>query len=289
MRLSKLFLALSSVFLIGIAPAFADDDANYEYPVTPPATPFRVVTDDHRETMRVYGEVMPFVGGKVETWLSFTAKGLYKVGLTLSPETLLLQNLPATGHHGAHIQFPRVPGSPFEHAYFIFHSHGHPPEDIYNLAHFDFHLALIPSDDIQAIRFEDPKGQILPPPGFMPSKAVAQRLPGGGYLNVPGEGVHWYYKDAPEWNGGPFSETFLWGSFNGKVDFLEPMVSYQAMISTAKFEKKIELPKCVAKSAFYPSVYGWEQKYDQAGKMYIESYMKDFVFKAATKPASACR
>lgn len=282
-------LPLALNLLMGtFSTAFAGDDADYEYPAEPPATPYQILTDNGKPVLRLFGERMSLAGGKVETWLNISPSGLQKVGLTLSPEVLDQNQLPTAGsHHGSHMRFPQVPGSPFIHAFFAWNPNGHPPVTIYNVPHYDFHLAFVEPDDLMAITAGDPRGQILPAAKFMPTTAVPQRFPDGSYVNVPGQGVHWYYEDASEWNGGAYTETFLWGSFNGKNIFMEPMFTYNAMVYTPRYERQIQLPACVHKTAFYPTIYGWEHKRDSAGRTYIEMYMRQFVLKRAR--SSECR
>jgi hypothetical protein len=59
----------------------------------------------------------------------------------------------------------------------------------------------------------------LPPAGYMPDTYFP--TPGG----VPGMGKHWLDMNAPELRGIPFTKTFIYGSYDGKVIFYEPMIT----------------------------------------------------------------
>ena len=74
----------------------------------------------------------------------------------------------------------------------------------------------------------------LGPDGDRPADTVAgaKPLPAGEmpatYINtglVPTMGAHWIDVTAPELNGQPFTETFIFGSFDGKMTFYEPMIT----------------------------------------------------------------
>jgi hypothetical protein len=72
----------------------------------------------------------------------------------------------------------------------------------------------------------------FPAPGYIPYQVIANPpfyfpylpIPGG----VPGMGKHWVNLTSPEMapvNPATFTHTFIYGSFNGKVTFYEPMIT----------------------------------------------------------------
>ena len=280
----KTLTLLSLLATSSIASEFTEGN----YPITDPEVYGEMVLDDGMHTLRVYGEVMHIGGGEVSTWISMAAGGYYKIGMSFSPEILDMDNLPTEAtHHDAHLDFPRLAGMPFKHSYFSWNPAGHAPTGTYDIAHFDIHLAFVEKDELASIQFADPEGQILPPPEYMPPTSVAQTFPDGSYINVPGQGVHWYYEDTPEYNGGVFTETMLWGSYNGKLTFVEPMITFDTIMTNETFVKEIDMPLCVEKTGFYPKTYGWDHKVNEEGETYIEVYMKDFVM--MFKNAPGCR
>ncbi|GEK08838.1 hypothetical protein HUZ36_07035 [Pseudoalteromonas sp. McH1-7] len=280
--------SLALIGLISTSASAATQLVENKYPVTNPEVFGKQVFDDGMHTLRVYGEVMHLGGGTVNTWISLAAGGYYKIGMTFSPEILDINNLPTEAtHHDAYLDFPRLAGSPFKHSYFSWNPAGHAPTNIYDIAHFDIHLSFFEKEELAAIQFADPEGQILPPAEYMPPTSIAQTFPDGSYINVPSQGVHWYYEDTPEYNGGVFTETMLWGSYNGKLSFVEPMITFDTIMTETFFEKEIDMPLCVEATGFYPKVYGWQHKQNAEGQTYIDVYMKDFVFMRANAPG--CR
>ncbi|MFC3034351.1 hypothetical protein ACFOEE_17735 [Pseudoalteromonas fenneropenaei] len=282
---------IKTLALLGVlstSSAMAGQLVEDKYPVSDPEVFGEQVFDNGLHTLRVYGEVMHMAGGTVNTWVALAAGGYYKIGMTLSPEILDINNLPTDAtHHDAHLNFPRIAGSPFKHSYFSWNPAGHSPSGVYDIAHFDIHLAFVEKEELAAIQFADPEGQILPPAEYMPPTSIPQTFPNGNYINVPGQGVHWYYNDTPEFNGGVFTETLLWGSYNGKLTFVEPMITFDTIISNPHFEKEIDMPLCVENTGFYPKVYGWDHKQNSEGQTYIEIYMRDF--RMMFKNAPGCR
>jgi hypothetical protein len=90
----------------------------------------------------------------------------------------------------------------------------------------------------------------LPPTGYM---AAGYILPPD--VEVPMMGAHWVDPKSPELNGNPFQSTFIYGSYDGQVAFLEPMVALAFLESKPNFEQPISVPKKVAKSGYYPTRY----------------------------------
>lgn len=276
--------AVGALLLASSTGIFASEMA---YEVTDPDHAFEVVRDMGKRSLRINGQVMHLEEGTASAWVSYTNNGIFKVGVTLDEGMLDLNSLPSEGqHHDAHIALPQLPGSPYTHLYFAWNPGGHAPDSVYNIPHFDFHFSLVEAEYLEAIDFPDPEGQILPPNGYMPASTLAQQFPDGSYVNVPGQGVHWYYNDAPEWNGGAFTETFLWGSYDGNSLFMEPMVTYDTIMVNDHFEKSIELPECFNKAGFYATKYGWKHRYSHRGEMRIDVFLSNFEYK--TKSDVSC-
>ncbi len=53
-------------------------------------------------------------------------------------------------------------------------------------------------------------------------KRIGISLVGGG---VPQMGAHWVDVTSPELNGSTFAQTFIYGSYDGQVNFYEPMIT----------------------------------------------------------------
>ena len=66
-------------------------------------------------------------------------------------------------------------------------------------------------------------------------------------------GTHWLDVTSPELNGQPFTQTFIYGSYNGKVTFAEPMITLDFLKKTSSFERDIPQAAKVQKSGYYPT------------------------------------
>jgi hypothetical protein len=85
------------------------------------------------------------------------------------------------------------------------------------------------------------------PPGFTPADYVL--VPD---TEIPGMGAHWVDLATPELHGKEFTSTLIFGSYNGKVNFIEPMVSQAFLENHPSFTGKVKLPKMVQTSGYYP-------------------------------------
>jgi hypothetical protein len=141
----------------------------------------------------------------------------------------------------------------YDHITINWNAHGHEPDGIYNLPHFDFHFykisiaqqMTIPDYNVAPGLFDAD-----PPTGFMPPFYF--HGPGG----VPRMGAHWVDILSPEFNGQGFTQTFLYGSYNGEVTFYEPMVTMAIIQSGATIQKEIRQPQYFSPTnKYYPTQY----------------------------------
>lgn len=88
-----------------------------------------------------------------------------------------------------------------------------------------------------------------PVAAFVPARYVATPDP------IPRMGIHWVDAASPELNGQPFTATFLYGFWDGKMNFVE------AMVTTAYLESVKEVPGQVVRfDVQHPEAYempGW--------------------------------
>jgi hypothetical protein len=199
--------------------------------------------------------------GKSWTWVKVNKQGKpEKLGITLTDQAL--NSVPAgnaaMGHaHGGGnnwvVKFNTVTGTiiPFNHVSLNWNPMGHEPEHIYGKPHFDFHfysmtpeeVAAIPAYEADSIKFKN-----WPAPDYFPKTYIN---PGGG---VPQMGAHWIDVTSGEFNGKPFTETFLFGSFNGQVIFYEPMITQEFLKAQSNYERAIPSPVKFQKAGWYPTV-----------------------------------
>ncbi len=160
--------------------------------------------------------------------------------------------------------------TPFLHVFAGYAPHGHEPMGIYDKPHFDVHFYETSEAERIAIGPADTTAANKPLP--------AAEIP-ATYINtglVPTMGAHWIDVTAPELNGQPFTETFIFGSFDGKMTFYEPMITKAFIDSEHNFEKAI--PTVTAHrfpGKYYPTKFGF--RHDDGAKahhIYLSGFVK---------------
>lgn len=66
-------------------------------------------------------------------------------------------------------------------------------------------------------------------------------------------GKHWVDSTSPELNGQPFTQTFIYGTYNGKVTFYEPMITLDFLKDNDSFVRSIPQPEKFRKTGYYPT------------------------------------
>jgi len=155
-----------------------------------------------------YGPTVPVGHGTARTFIATDRDGTpLSVGIDLSAKAL--SDLPAGGGSWV-LRFHPGGLLPYTHVYLDWNPNGHEPPGIYDVPHFDVHFYFIPVADRLAIGADDTlQFANAPDPMYIPSDYM--QIPGG----VPQMGAHWVDLLAPEFNGQPFTRTFLWGSYDG--------------------------------------------------------------------------
>jgi hypothetical protein len=150
------------------------------------------------------------------------------------------------------LDFPSQIGTtPFRHIMINWNPNGHEPAGIYDKPHFDFHFYTISSEQRQQIlpwEQDSMKFKNLPAPAYFPANYMYF---GGG---IPQMGAHVVDVTSPELHGQPFTETFFYGSFNGAIIFLEPMIELNTFMQ-AQVNRAVPRPEKVAQSGLYPRHY----------------------------------
>jgi hypothetical protein len=139
--------------------------------------------------------------------------------------------------------------TPFEHLVINWQVHGHPPLNVFTVPHFDFHLYTITLAERLAIPPYTPATaaqiDLLPPAGFMPASFKAD--PGG----IPAMGKHWI-EALPT----SFSHVMVYGSYNGQVNFIEPMLTLALLQAGTTTNISYAQPQNFAKAGkWYPTQY----------------------------------
>lgn len=72
-------------------------------------------------------------------------------------------------------------------------------------------------------------------------------------------GVHWADPTSPELNGKKFVETLILGSYDGKMTFVEPMITLELLQNKPNLTEQIPVPTKFAKAGYYPMSYNIKQ------------------------------
>ena len=70
---------------------------------------------------------------------------------------------------------------------------------------------------------------------------------------VPAMGKHWVDVTSPEFSGAPFTQTFIYGSYDGKVTFYEPMITEDFIRNNPSFERSIPQPAQYQQAGWCPT------------------------------------
>jgi hypothetical protein len=163
--------------------------------------------------------------------------------------------------------------------------HGHAPPDVYDLPHFDFHFYMASEASIRRIRVgscaffidcDDFKRATKP----VPAKYVDSR-----HVNVDAAvaamGNHLIDTTSPELAKPPkkFTHTWIFGAYDGRITFLEPMITREYLLSRPKTCAAIKQPEAWQLSGYYPTRYCMRY-HDRVDKYTIS--MEGLVFRKAS-------
>lgn len=222
-----------------------------------------------------YGAAKSIGNGTARTYVTLDAAGKpTSVGIALSEDALA--NLPMVPHAPSpsavmlELALPTdAPVTGFDHIMVDWNPLGHEPAPIYTLPHFDFHFYSATSAQVMAIMPTDPqyaaKAASFPSAQYVPTGYVAASVLGGttaAAATVPMMGLHWLDTTAPELQPPPagktFTQTFIYGSYDGKFIFLEPMITkayLESIKTTAGMTRDIGTAAKVATPGYYPSTF----------------------------------
>jgi hypothetical protein len=211
--------------------------------------------DDVKEKILI-GPKQNFQDGKAWTWYE-TDNSNKPLRIAIAIDDAAMNSLDTdggTGHNHENdvtLKFhPKAGETIFNHVGLGWNPHGHEPEPIYGKAHFDFHfyeiseaaVAAIPPYEVDSTKFKN-----WPAPDYLPATYFN---PGGG---VPQMGCHWIDFTSPELNGQTFTQTFIYGSYDGKVTFFEPMITEAFIKANPTFERAIPQPVKFSRTGYYPT------------------------------------
>ena len=184
--------------------------------------------------------------------------------------------IPCCGHEVV-LDFPETDSAiPFEHFVLNWNPHGHPPADVYDTPHFDMHFYSISNEDRTAIASAtaDKMCSVPNPPDIGGEHPVSvscetfeeamMPLPDNqmppGYISdgavEPGMGNHLINTQAAELAGEPFTTTWVYGTYAGRLTFFEPMIA-NSFLQEKPDEvcHDIAMPEAMPEAGYYPTRY----------------------------------
>jgi hypothetical protein len=218
----------------------------------------------------VYGAPVPFGNGTARTLVAVDLDGTpMTFGVSLSPTALdgLPTEMPADDT-GWLYRLPLPAGlalPPFDHVGLYWNPHGHEPHGVYDVSHFDVHFFLSTPEDLDRITAMDrdlERVYRLPPASVIPA----------GYLLPPNTqhrrmGVHWVDTGSAELKGEPFTATFIIGSYDQQINFLEPMITRAFLASRPDLNRPVPQPAAYGREGWYPTT--WSVRWDEPRGEYL--------------------
>ncbi len=201
----------------------------------------------------IYGPEVNVGNGIARSFVRLDDSGIAtSIGFTMTRTAL--DNLPNEGAHGE-ISFvlalPAEKGeTSYDHISLDWAPHGHAPEGVYNVPHFDMHFYMLSQAERAYIQPGTPEMEKLPETKFLPANYLAN--PGEG---EPQMGKHWVDVTSPELQGQPFTTTFIYGSYDGHVIFHEPMMAHEWLSSEPDTVITLPQPEAVEQTSLYPGKY----------------------------------
>lgn len=192
------------------------------------------------------------------------------VAVKLTPDALEgLPSEPSKATHEGHWSYelpmpPKAPRTGYRHVVVDWNPQGHPPPNVYTVPHFDFHFYTMSRAEVEKVTFKGPAD---------PATVVSnKRLVAPGYEVIPPTavakmGVHAVDTGGPEFQGKPFTATFIYGYYKGRLTFLEPMVTRAFLLEKPDFSAEVKTPAEYSSSGHYPT--RWSVRYDESQKAYV--------------------
>jgi hypothetical protein len=206
------------------------------------------------QTVRtVEGARLPLGRGTATAWVGLDARGApVAVGVDLTEAAL--DDLPGQKSSIDLALPPEARQAGYDHVGLDWEAHGHGPAGVYDVPHFDVHFYRIGVAERDRIVREDPEFE-----------AKLARPPADGYLppglrrgaGTPRMGQHWGVADAaPDQAGRPFEKVMVIGSYDGRLIFLEPMMTRAFLLTRPDVTIPIRAPARAEGTLWWPEAYG---------------------------------
>ncbi|AWG23084.1 hypothetical protein FFWV33_16905 [Flavobacterium faecale] len=219
--------------------------------------------------MRIYAGPEVAVGdGLARTWVTLDSKGYpMEIAIEISEDAIKnpgedsemdMADGAMEMEHGQMIMLPlhsqAQKSTPFNHVGINWNPHGHPPAQVFDSPHFDFHFYTIPLEEQLAIpgwsTATDALFNTYPDAAFLPANYFT---PPGADTAEAQMGKHWIPTNIGDYL--PFSKILVYGSYNGKVNFIEPMVTQAYLLQKINTSESYSQPLKVQTKGNYPTKY----------------------------------
>lgn len=198
----------------------------------------------------IYKGVATALGnGTAVTWVELDDKGYpLSVGITLTEAAL---NGLGTTPFELDLMMPaKASGTNVNHVGLDWNPEGHEPAGVYDKPHFDFHFYMVDTNFRKQITaVDDDTLKVGKAPGTDYLAPDYMLLPGG----VPGMGAHAVDVTSPELHGTPFTETMIYGYYDGNMIFYEPMITSAFLGSQPNLIKDMKVPAKYPRAGYYPT------------------------------------
>ncbi len=234
-RISRPALAAALMAAVAIGIGCSDDT-----PVVPATQTYK-------------GAETPVGAGVAWTELVFDGDALQSMRVAFTRGALddLPPTLPTTEYV---IPLPaNAPATVFDHVTINWQPEGHPPPMVYTHPHFDVHYYLVSIAERNAMTPADPSyaGKIAAVPAATDAPPRYSADPQG----VPRMGTHWTNIDSHEFHGSPFTHTMVYGFYDAKMVFIEPMLTRAFLLTRPDVTADIQVPQRYPKPGRYPAKY----------------------------------
>jgi len=157
----------------------------------------------------------------------------------------------------------RAPKTGIDHVAVDWNPHGHPPAGVYTVPHFDFHFYAISRDEQARVTFVGeggdakravPDASLIPAGYVVPPDTAVEKM-----------GVHGVDPAGPEFHGKPFTSTFIYGYYAGRLTFVEPMAALSFLQSKPDVTLPVKTPARYSVPGYYPTKYrvGYDAERDE--------------------------
>ena len=237
---------------------------------------------DQAGAHRQYGPPLKVGNGMARTYVVLDSRdGKTPLELGVALDASALQGLPSTQMMYMYLlKLPALAPDPYKLVELDWNPHGHEPPGVYMVPHFDFHFYTISLAERNSIVPSNPnfaaEANNLPPGAYVAPFYAALAGPGQtpADIAVPMMGVHWSDVRSPELQAllgnpdayQPFTKTFIYGSWNGRFTFYEPMVTRAYLLSKPNFSGAIPVPELYPEPGYFPTSY--KVTYDAQAKEY---------------------